>query len=113
MPAVSRVPPATAGAGFLVCGGQVTFEPLNQGPVSKLDLLGGRQRARHGRQAADLMTGLANPACVDMAGAQYPPPCSPPTGKCPVGTTRAFPHDMHVGLLSSSLGSFGADGART
>jgi hypothetical protein len=35
-----------------------------------------------------------------------------PTGTCPTGTTRRFSviQDVHVGLLSSSLGTFGADG---
>jgi hypothetical protein len=61
----------------------------------------------------DLLSRLLNPACVDGSGVPVPPSMQPsPTDTCPSGTQRDFPVilDAHIGLLSSSLGSFGADG---
>jgi hypothetical protein len=62
---------------------------------------------------SDLIKGLVNPNCLDDLNGQ--PTAMQPTGpldSCPPGSTRAFPPvlDMHVGLVSSSLGTFGADG---
>src|SRR5262249_39728895 len=61
----------------------------------------------------DLLGGLLNPPCIDSMGVPVPPAMQPlPTGTCPQGTSRTFspPYDVHIGMLSSSLGSFGADG---
>jgi hypothetical protein len=61
-----------------------------------------------------LLQGLANPSCVDATGTPLPAAMQPsgPLQACPSGSTRVSPPvlDMHVGLLSSSLGTFGADG---
>ena len=67
-----------------------------------------------GTALPDLMGGLLNPPCVDAAGqpiASIEQP-STPTAACPTGATRLYPPvlDVHVGLVSSSLGSFGANG---
>jgi hypothetical protein len=61
----------------------------------------------------DLVDGLVNPPCLDDKTHQ--PVASQPTGPtqaCPAGSTRASPpvQDIHIGVLSSSLGTFGADG---
>src|SRR6185437_14617652 len=61
----------------------------------------------------DMIAVLVNPPCVDMNGDAVPTSMQPtPTGACPTGTQRLFPpvYDIHIGLLNSSLGSFGADG---
>ncbi|HKO93685.1 MAG TPA: hypothetical protein VJU61_21175, partial [Polyangiaceae bacterium] len=60
----------------------------------------------------DLMSRLVNPACVDEQGNVYPPP---PEGssECPSGQHREFQPigDIHVGIISSSLGDGGANAA--
>src|SRR5262249_38349754 len=61
----------------------------------------------------ELLQDLTNPPCVALTTGQ--PIAQQPTGPldaCPAGSKRVIPPvtDMHVGLLSSSLGSFGADG---
>jgi hypothetical protein len=94
---------------------------VNPGPVSKIDLvlvvdnsasMADKQQVL-ALVAPDLVSGLLNPACVDSGGNPVPAAMQPgPTGACPAGTQRDFPvvTDVHVGLLSSSLGTFGADG---
>src|SRR5262249_37761774 len=62
----------------------------------------------------DLVTNVVNPRCLDdttrapITSGQPADPLAP----CPPGTSREFPpiEDIHIGLVSSSLGSFGADG---
>ncbi len=91
-------------------------------PVGKVDLLlmVDNSRSMGDKQAIlalaipDLVSGIVNPPCLDAAGAPLPAAQQPmsPMAACPLGAQRAFPPvtDMHVGLISSSLGSFGADG---
>ena len=58
------------------------------------------------------LNGLLNPPCVDASGTPVPAAQQPgPTGTCPASTQRDFPAlpDVHVGVISSSLGSFGAN----
>jgi hypothetical protein len=63
----------------------------------------------------DLVTGLVNPLCLDnttMAAIPAAMQPSDPLAACPTGSTREFTPitDIHIGLISSSLGTFGADG---
>ena len=80
-----------------------------------------RQLRVHGRQAGDPRAGHPRPghrpAQPGVRRHERQPgavrdAAPSPTGACPAGTHREFPpvFDVHVGLLSSSLGSFGADG---
>jgi hypothetical protein len=59
----------------------------------------------------DLVGSLTNPPCVDGMG--NPAPQQPSSGldACPVGTSRAYAPttDMHIGVISTSLGGHGAD----
>ena len=57
----------------------------------------------------DLVEGLTNPACVDAEGAFVTRPAA--GTPCPAGSGRAFPPvlDLHIGVISSSLGGHGAD----
>jgi hypothetical protein len=59
----------------------------------------------------DLVKGLTNPPCIDAMG--DPAPQQPPDGlsPCPVGTSRAYAPvtDLHIGVISSSIGGHGAD----
>ncbi len=96
-------------------------EKLTQSSVNKIDLLLVVDNSRSmadkqeilSQAIPDLIVGLLNPACVDSNGNPVPTAMQPtPTGTCPAGYSRDFPpvYDVHIGLLSSSLGSFGADG---
>jgi hypothetical protein len=59
----------------------------------------------------NLVGSLTNPPCVDANGA--PAAEQPPGGQCacPDGTSRVFPPvtDMHIGVISSSIGGHGSD----
>ena len=59
--------------------------------------------------APDLMTRLVNPVCLDGAGNEFPAPA--PGSDCPQGQQRQFAPlaDVHVGVVSSSLGDFGSN----
>ncbi len=60
---------------------------------------------------ADLVQSLTNPLCVDGQG--HPAATQPATSvdPCPSGSTREFApiFDIHVGIVSSSLGGHGSD----
>jgi hypothetical protein len=58
---------------------------------------------------ADLVDGLANPPCVDASGGKTR--VQRPTDSCPAGSHRAHTPtgDIHLGLISSSLGGHGSD----
>jgi hypothetical protein len=55
--------------------------------------------------------GLVNPPCFDPTGAQAPTQPMSPSDACPSGLLRAFVPmtDIHIGVISSSLGGHGAD----
>jgi hypothetical protein len=57
----------------------------------------------------DLVDRLANPACIDAKG--EPHPAAPPGQRCPDGQSREFRPvtDIHVGIITSSLGDAGAE----
>ena len=61
----------------------------------------------------DLMSSLVNPRCLDLEGHALPPEQQPtnPLASCPGGSRRAFKPvlDMHVGVITSSLGDHGGD----
>lgn len=61
----------------------------------------------------DLISNLANPPCLDENGNYV----SQPGGlvPCPQGTSRQFQpvNDIHIGIVSSSLGGHGADACST
>ncbi len=96
-------------------------ERLTQSSVDKIDLLLALDNSRSmaDKQAIlalavpDLVSRLVNPICVDPAGAAAPPTMQPanPTDACPPGTVREFDPilDIHIGVISSSIGSAGAD----
>lgn len=61
----------------------------------------------------DLVKGLLNPNCIDSSGkatGAVADPGKPREAQCPAGTEPEFKPvvDMHVGIVSSSLGAFGA-----
>ncbi len=61
--------------------------------------------------APDFLAGLVNPPCVDVeTGAPGATPADPSTA-CPPGHERRFApvRDLHVGMITTSLGGHGAD----
>ena len=87
-------------------------------PADKIDvlLMIDNSRSMADKQAIlamavpDLVAGLTNPSCVDASGNFVAQPPSP-ADACPAGSAREFQpiSDMHVGMISSSLGGHGAD----
>ena len=57
----------------------------------------------------DLVQGLVAPLCVDDGGVAVKEQPKDPLGKCPEGSLREFEPvtDIHIGIISSSLGSYG------
>jgi hypothetical protein len=58
----------------------------------------------------DLLSGLANPPCLDASGQIAVQPVSP-FDTCPPGSDRQYQPvtDIHIGVISSSIGGHGAD----
>jgi hypothetical protein len=104
----------TTGSGISTSSG-----PGSTIKVDKVDLLVSidNSRSMADKQAIlslaldDLVQSLTNPHCVDGQGA--PIPQQPTTGDqiCPAGSVREFApiRDMHIGILSSSLGGHGGN----
>jgi hypothetical protein len=97
---------------------------LAQSGVDKIDLLlmVDNSRSMADKQAIlaaavpDLVQGILNPSCVDATGTPIPSQMQPmsPTAPCPTGAREFTPVlDVHVGIITSSLGTLGADGCET
>ncbi len=94
-------------------------ERLPQSKITKIDLLlvidnsasMGDKQAILALAVPDLVRGLVNPLCIDDTGAPVATQPLLPTDPCPGKSFRDFDPvtDIHVGLLSSSLGSRGAN----
>ncbi len=95
------------------------FERLLQGGVDKMDILlvVDNSRSMADKQmilrtaVPDLVSGLTNPPCVDDEGSPAGSQPPGPLDACPAGTQRQFAPitDIHIGVISSSLGGHGAD----
>ncbi len=103
------------------CGTNAFVSRLTQGGPSKIDLVlvVDNSASMADKQAIlalavpDLVGGLVNPPCLDdTTGTSVANQPASPLDACPAGSTREFAPvvDIHIGLLSSSLGTFGADG---
>jgi hypothetical protein len=55
---------------------------------------------------SDLLNQLVNSPCVDFAGNVLGPPIA---GKCPGGSVARAAPNLHVAIVSSSLGGYGSD----
>jgi hypothetical protein len=99
-------------------------EQLTQSSVDKIDMLLAidNSRSMADKQkllevaVPDLINGLFNPPCIDMNNNPLPAaeqPLSPygANSTCPSGSKREFPPvlDIHVGIVTSSLGVDGAN----
>ena len=93
-------------------------ERLTQSAVDKIDLLlaidnSGSMADKQQILALavpDLVKRLVNPRCVDPAKIEEPITPVTPTDDCPTGMEREFDPvlDIHIGIISSSLGAHGA-----
>jgi hypothetical protein len=90
--------------------------PFNVSQVDLLLAVDNRRSAGDVQQIlsltiAELIEGLVNPLCVKANGAVVLDQPSSLYSACPVGSVRSFAAvpDIHIGVVSSSLGSFGAD----
>ncbi|MSP26604.1 MAG: hypothetical protein EXR75_15940 [Myxococcales bacterium] len=95
-------------------------ERLTQSSVDKIDLLlvidnSGSMADKQeilGLAVPDLVKRLVNPICVDELGDPAKTQPATPTDDCPIdGTKREFEPilDIHIGVITSSLGGHGAD----
>ena len=99
----------TAGSGGGTTG-------TNGGKANKVDILFAidNSRSMADKQQvltlalSDLLSGLANPPCLDANGQVVP---ADDTSACPAGASRQFEPvtDIHIGVISSSLGGHGSD----
>jgi len=64
---------------------------------------------------SDLVQSLTNPLCIDGQGTAAAQQPASSLDACPAGTTREFAPilDIHVGIISSSLGGHGSDSCST
>ena len=101
----------------------VISEKLTQSAVDKIDLLlsidNSRSMADKQQILAlaipDLVKGLVNPGCVNPNTGEIESTPAGPLDKCPEGTQREFDPvlDIHIGLITSSLGGHGSDACST
>jgi hypothetical protein len=107
---IGALPPVTTNA---------FVDRVEQSSVDKIDLLFmiDNSQSMSDKQAIlrlavpDLVERLVNPACIDAAGHRGSTPA--PGAPCPIGQTREFNaiEDIHVAVVSSSLGDAGANEA--
>ena len=115
-----RVDPGRVDAGSGGSGGTPPFDAGVQARADKIDLLfmidgSGSMRDKQEILAVavpDLVRRLNNPLCVGSDGRPAPMQPSNPVLPCPAGYEREFNsvQDMHIGVISSNLGSHGASG---
>ncbi len=94
-------------------------ERLAQSSIERVDILlvidnSGSMRDKQtilARAVPDLVEGLVNPACLDESGQKVAQPASP-LDDCPLGSEREVDpiYDVHVGVVSTSLGGHGVLG---
>lgn len=112
---------ATGGAGGGDTGGGDTGGSGGGGPSAKADKVDilfaiDNSRSMADKQAilslalSDLLSGLANPPCLDVSGQIVAQPPTP-FDACPAGSARQYQPvtDIHIGVISSSLGGHGSD----
>lgn len=102
-------------------GGPIPADNGPQKEVAKVDLLlaidnslsMAEKQQLFAQTIPELLTRLVSPPCVTPAGAIAAEPILP-DAPCPAGSNREFEplRDLHVGVITSSLGSHGANGAK-
>lgn len=119
-------PGGSSSAGSASTGGPVTGGPIppDTGPqreVDKVDLLLAIDNSismaekweLFAKTIPELVKRLVNPNCVNTTNGVVDVPASPDM-PCPAGSEREFEPltDLHVGVITSSLGSHGANGVK-
>ena len=94
-------------------------ERLAQSSIERIDILlvidnsgsMGDKQTILAKAVPDLVEGLVNPACLDENGAKVAQPALP-TEDCPLGSEREVDpiFDVHIGVVSTSLGAHGVLG---
>jgi hypothetical protein len=112
---------STTSAGGPVAGGPIPPDTGPQKEVDKVDLLlaidnsisMAEKQQLFAKAVPELVKRLVNPHCVTPAGQIAAEPAAPDL-PCPAGSSREFEPlaDLHVGVITSSLGSHGASGAK-
>ncbi|MEZ4306449.1 MAG: hypothetical protein R3F14_00150 [Polyangiaceae bacterium] len=97
----------------------VISERLSQSAVNKIDLLLAIDNSRSmadkqqilSLAVPDLVKGLVNPGCKNPNTGEIVAPPDSPLADCPNGFERDFDPvlDIHIGIISSSLGGHGSD----
>jgi hypothetical protein len=115
-----RVDPGLADAGTGGTAGAPAFDAGVQARADKIDLLfmidgSGSMTDKQeilGVAVPDLVHRLNNPLCVASDGKPSPMQPASPVLPCPAGYQREFNsvQDMHIGVISSNLGTHGASG---
>jgi hypothetical protein len=110
----------SAAAGKPGVGGPIPTDNGPQAEAGKVDLLlaidnsisMAEKQQLFAKTIPALLTRLISPHCVNGAGVVTAQPASP-TEACPTGSQHEFEplRDLHVGVITSSLGSHGAAGA--
>jgi hypothetical protein len=98
-------------------------EPFTQSSVDKIDLLLAIDNSRSmadkqlilALAVPDLVRGLVNPKCLDPQGVPAQNQPGGPLEECAAGTKREFDPvvNIHIGLVSSSMGGHGSDSCST
>jgi hypothetical protein len=112
---------ASSNGGSQHVGGPVPTDNGPQREVTKVDLLlaldnsisMAEKQQLFARTMPELVKRLVSPRCVTSVGVVTAEPTSPDL-PCPAGSVREFEplRDLHVGVITSSLGSHGATGAK-
>jgi hypothetical protein len=107
----------SGGSGGTGTGGAGGSVPL--GPVDKVDILLGIDNSRSmadkqevlALALSDLVQSLTNPPCLYENGDYASPQPSNHLEPCPDGSERRYPPvlDIHLGIISSSIGGHGSD----
>ena len=117
----SNVGGAGDGGGGNGTGGNGTGGEAPLGKANKVDILLDIDNSRSmadkqevlALALADLVQALVNPPCIDASG-QITQPASP-ADACPAGSSREYAPvaDIHLGVISSSIGGHGSDACGT
>lgn len=111
----------TGEGGTTYTGGPIPEDDGPQAKVGKVDLLlavdnslsMAEKQKLFAKALPELVQRLVNPGCVNGAGNVVAEPTSPDSA-CPNGSAREFAplRDLHIGVITSSLGSHGSTGPR-
>lgn len=122
IPSTGGAPGTSGNGGSGLVGGPIPKDDGPQATVDKVDLLiavdnsisMAEKQKLFAKTVPELVKRLASPYCTTTGGSIVSRPISP-SEACPSGSAREFAplRDLHVGVITSSLGSHGANGGRS